>query len=412
MSDFIALSDPNHISNVIRELERRVRILETRTVTGVQTLDEFTDDMGIVQAGEFRCGNGVEPGEGFSGVRIAYPAMSYNSQDWNFAGVDLDVLQAGISATDGKFYAGAGAVILDDDGITISEGTYDSNKIKFTNATGVFGYLYGATGAVMNTISLYCDETGAPTQANISISTNLASISMDGGTIQIHSSGITQFFPAADTTASFSIEDASNSRIIGVDSTNRRMSINVDFPGAALDIASSNGVLSLLIGADVTALTRTNSTRKYTRIGMPHYTNAQEPAALFVGDSDGTDNILSIGGSSSAMNACSIVRFYTAADAVTVTGTERMRIHADGNVSIGSATSYEKLMVNGAIMVNGDATGYGSTVCFTNVVNTSISTGVGSIKTAGTTARTNTGWLKIMVGTAARYIPYFTTITG
>lgn len=60
----------------------------------------------------------------------------------------------------------------------------------------------------------------------------------------------------------------------------------------------------------------------------------------------------------------------------------------------------------------GDVGGVASTVSITNVVNESISTGVGSIKTAGTTARTNTGWLKINNGTSARYIPYFTTITG
>jgi hypothetical protein len=73
--------------------------------------------------------------------------------------------------------------------------------------------------------------------------------------------------------------------------------------------------------------------------------------------------------------------------------------------------SNTNLYMHGVYVV-GDNAGVAGTTGLTNVVDTGISTGVGSVKMAGTTARTNTGWLKIYVGTAARYIPYWTTITG
>ena len=109
-------------------------------ITGHQVnatnLSEITQDLGLVRAGEFRTGQG-EPGAGFDGVRIAWPPMTYNAADWNIVGVSNDVLQFGLSATNGKAYAGAGAVILDSDGITlrsvVSAGLITANAIKFVN---------------------------------------------------------------------------------------------------------------------------------------------------------------------------------------------------------------------------------------------------------------------------------------
>jgi hypothetical protein len=64
-----------------------------------------------------------------------------------------------------------------------------------------------------------------------------------------------------------------------------------------------------------------------------------------------------------------------------------------------------------SLFVDGDeGTGVASTVALTNVTNTSISTGVLSIK--GTTASTgdNAGFIKVYVGTGVAYIAYFTDI--
>lgn len=79
-----------------------------------------------------------------------------------------------------------------------------------------------------------------------------------------------------------------------------------------------------------------------------------------------------------------------------------------GSNTLKTDDSFECLTVR----ATGDEGGVASQVAITNVVNETISTGVGSLRMGGTTARTNTGWLKIYNGTSVRYIPYFTTITG
>jgi hypothetical protein len=87
------------------------------TVTG---LADISERLGLVQAGEFRTGNGKEPGFGFSGVRIGYPSFVYNGELWNIAGISNDVLQVGIRAEDGKMIAGGGDVTIDEWGITFA----------------------------------------------------------------------------------------------------------------------------------------------------------------------------------------------------------------------------------------------------------------------------------------------------
>lgn len=50
MSDLDSL-DPNSLVNMVRDLTRRINALELRTVQ-VDTLDELTDDLGMIAAGE------------------------------------------------------------------------------------------------------------------------------------------------------------------------------------------------------------------------------------------------------------------------------------------------------------------------------------------------------------------------
>ena len=74
------------------------------------SLDELSETLGLIKAGEFRTGNLRVPGDSFSGLRIGYPGFYYpgtstvSSDLYNIAGIDLDTLAVGISATDGKLY--------------------------------------------------------------------------------------------------------------------------------------------------------------------------------------------------------------------------------------------------------------------------------------------------------------------
>ncbi len=78
-----------------------------------------------------------------------------------------------------------------------------------------------------------------------------------------------------------------------------------------------------------------------------------------------------------------------------------------GAVGIGIAPS-KKLHVAGTILVDGDEGGLAGTIGFTDVSNTAArSSGVGTINFADTTHRTNVGFIKIYVGTTAYYCPIF-----
>ena len=133
-----------------------------------------------------------------------------------------------------------------------------------------------------------------------------------------------------------------------------------------VDIAS--GGIGLIVGADASAITRTNSTTKESRIGAPHYTNAEEPLALIVGSSTSTANNIVIGGGTSSMNTATTLFFSTAANTTTTTGSTRMLIDSSGNVGIGIGTNApsSRLQISAATsassMTLGSGTGVGLTV--------------------------------------------------
>ena len=94
----------------------------------IVSLDELSETLGLIKAGEFRTGNLRAPGDSFSGVRMGYPGFYYpgtstaSSDLYMIAGVDADTLAVGINATDGSLYFGGGAGVIDDTGITINIG--------------------------------------------------------------------------------------------------------------------------------------------------------------------------------------------------------------------------------------------------------------------------------------------------
>lgn len=117
LDDIKALLESIH--KEVIELPNRITV-GPQQVTIVQGLSEISQSLGLVLAGEFRVGNQKPPGSGFTGVRMAYPGMTYSSSLWNIVGVNNDVLQFGLSAADGKAYAGAGSVLLGSEGVSIT----------------------------------------------------------------------------------------------------------------------------------------------------------------------------------------------------------------------------------------------------------------------------------------------------
>jgi hypothetical protein len=124
-------------------LIQRSQIAPRQVVVG-NGLSDISERLGLVQAGEFRSGNGREPGFGFSGTRMGYPPFVYNGELWNIVGIENDSLQIGIRASDGKFVFGGGDGFLDEYGLF------------FMNQEGQIGFQDLTTGTFDN-VTIYID---------------------------------------------------------------------------------------------------------------------------------------------------------------------------------------------------------------------------------------------------------------
>ena len=101
--------------------------------------------------------------------------------------------------------------------------------------------------------------------------------------------------------------------------------------------APPSGVFLSVVGGDGTLFqsNETNATNKITRLGTLHYTLAEEPFYAVIYNSQVATNSLFLGGGSSFGNAATKIGFYTAANATTTVGSERMNITSGGQVGIG-----------------------------------------------------------------------------
>jgi hypothetical protein len=135
------------------------------------------------------------------------------------------------------------------------------------------------------------------------------------------------FFPAADTIA-FAEGGAEAMRI----DSDGNVGIGTTSPVARLNILGDFG--QQLVLQD----TVSNSTNKGATFTGGHYTNTEEPVLVAASFSSSTGNTCYYGGGWTAGNSATELRFYTAANTTTVTGTERARITSDGTLLVGTTT--------------------------------------------------------------------------
>lgn len=81
----------------------------------------------------------------------------------------------------------------------------------------------------------------------------------------------------------------------------------------------------------VTSSTTTDATNKIGRVGVRHYTNSEEPMAVYVATSSSTNNSVDIGGGTSLFNAATLITVSTAANNTTTTGTQRWQWDSGGH---------------------------------------------------------------------------------
>lgn len=93
----------------------------------------------------------------------------------------------------------------------------------------------------------------------------------------------------------------------------------------ALDIIAGNAAQFRI------ANTRADATTKNAYMQVRHYTAAEQDVMIVLAQSLSSSSNLYWGGGSGSLNAVTSQRFYTAADNITLSGTERMRINSDGS---------------------------------------------------------------------------------
>ncbi len=187
-----------------------------------------------------------------------------------------------------------------------------------------------------------------------------------------------------------------DSNTLSIDATNNRIGILTADPTAPLDISS--GLIALVLGADSSNTTRTNAAAKVARIAAPHYTNAEEPMHIAQAFSDATVNSLAFGGGTSLMNAATHIRFYTAANNTTVTGTERMVIDTAGYVGIGETTPAALLTVGSGDLFQVNTSGNVST---SGTITSTYATGGNALVIDTTTLVVDATNNRVGIGTAS-----------
>ena len=131
-----------------------------RRLSGATLSDITHGSLGLVTAGEFRAGDGKVPDVDFTGTRMYYdPANRTGAIEGQASGTKQFYLD-----TDGKAYAGAGAVTLDASGVAITidseAGLADPNKILWKLAGNTVSEIYtsyNAAGDLSGYLALVVD---------------------------------------------------------------------------------------------------------------------------------------------------------------------------------------------------------------------------------------------------------------
>ena len=129
-----------------------------------------------------------------------------------------------------------------------------------------------------------------------------------------------------------------------VDSSANRVGIGTNSPTSALHVIGTNDAAG---GITLGGPTENNSAQKVGRIKTAHYSTSEEPFTAILTNAQTSSNLINIGGASGAENAATHIKFFTAANNTTLTGTQRMIIDSSGNVGIGLSNPSHILDVTG-----------------------------------------------------------------
>lgn len=164
-------STARHVITEVRKLKDQMRARQLHNIS-IPQVSDVTNSAGSLVEGEFiapaSTATSTTPTDtGFTGAAMGGNGWSFSSVVYQFVAVAAGVLQAGFNAA-GKFIAGAGAVTLDVDGISIVAGNSGQHKVKWKNGSDTIaeidGYYYGSVGQLsISSIDAVAGQTIAQT---------------------------------------------------------------------------------------------------------------------------------------------------------------------------------------------------------------------------------------------------------
>jgi len=121
--------------------------------------------------------------------------------------------------------------------------------------------------------------------------------------------------------------------------------LDVSYGGGGVSAAVPR--ISMMIGADENAKTRTNNTVKEFRIASPHYSNSEEPVLFAMATNNATDNILQFGHGTGSANTPTLIRFKVNSSTTVTSNTNNPNLSLEGITQHGgSDTHYGRLEIN------------------------------------------------------------------
>lgn len=175
-------------------------------------------------------------------------------------------------------------------------------------------FLVNATSSTSNVIALELDKDKNATFGGNIIGNDIKAAGSGGLTLQT---------------------DEGTKRLVIIDSGN--VGIGTNAPDTKLHIVDALGGGQLLV-----ANSEADDAEKYGTFGTQHYDVDQEPVLAIAAQSSSSENNVLIGGALGEFNAATSVKFFTAANATTTTGSEVMRVTSTKNLKFtGQSSTFE-----------------------------------------------------------------------
>jgi hypothetical protein len=135
------------------------------------------------------------------------------------------------------------------------------------------------------------------------------------------------------STSDVTIKNDADATVLSIPTGTTNVGIGTTAAATKLHIVDSLSGGQLLV-----ATSESDNAEKYGTFGTQHYDTDQEPVLAIAAQSAASENNVLIGGALGEFNAATSVKFYTAANATTTGGSERMRIDSSGKVGIGTTS--------------------------------------------------------------------------